>query len=183
MSQHSWFPCSCGQKVRIASSQAGEQIACACGKTLSVPTLRAMKELAPAPPIVADKQALTWSRLHGASFAAGLALATIGVALIALFFWRYVQIQAGGLSTDRSNDIVQWESSTIDKMTAVQMLDAWSELVEQGLGEKQTPIWVAAKEQLQAYRYWIAVGACSLIGGIGLSVATLFVGRQARANP
>jgi hypothetical protein len=175
MTQHYLLPCSCGQKVRVANSQAGGQVACGCGNRLPVPTLRGLRELEIAPTDVPKRSRAGWSRLHGAFFATGLLAAAVGFVLITLFLWRYSQLV--GLSTDRTDDVVQAESTQIDNFTAVQLLTAWSELVEQGLGEKQTPIWIAAKETIRGYLMWVSVGAGAIVAGILLSVATLFVGR------
>ena len=39
------LPCSCGKKITIQKSQAGQEVPCECGKTLQVPTLRGLSEL------------------------------------------------------------------------------------------------------------------------------------------
>lgn len=174
MTQHYLLPCSCGQKVRVANAQAGGQVACRCGNRLAVPTLRGLRELEPAP---ADVQAVKpgWSPLHGAFFATGIAIATLGVAIFGYSLWRYAQL--AGLSIDRSGDVVEFESANIDKLSAVQMISAWSELLDEGLGEKQKPIWIAAKEKLREYRIWMISGGGAVAIGAALSIATLFVCR------
>ena len=44
------LPCSCGQKLPIEPRQAGETIACPCGMSLSVPSMREMTTLEQAEP-------------------------------------------------------------------------------------------------------------------------------------
>lgn len=39
------LPCSCGQKLRVRSRQAGEEVTCACGAVVHVPTIRGLKQL------------------------------------------------------------------------------------------------------------------------------------------
>jgi hypothetical protein len=177
MTLHYLLPCSCGQKVRVANSQAGGQVACACGKSLSVPTLRGLRELEFAPAEIQGPARPGWSPLHGALFSSGLLVATAGLVVLTLYVWRYTQLV--GWTTDRSAEVVQGESAQIDTLTALQMLSAWSELMEEGLGERRTPIWVAAKEKIGEYRVWMAIGGGAFLGGALLSLATLFVGRPA----
>jgi hypothetical protein len=177
MTQHYLLPCSCGQKVRVANAQAGGQVACGCGKSLSVPTLRGLRELEVAPQEIEGRSRPGWSPLHGALFASGLLVATVGLIVLALYLWRYSQLVQSGFSKDRSDEVVRFESANIDKLTAVQMLGVWSELMGEGLGEKRTPIWVAAKEKIGEYRTWMTVGGSAFVAGILLAIGTLFVGR------
>ena len=37
--------CSCGEQVQVTAQQAGGQVTCQCGKSLSVPTLRKLRHL------------------------------------------------------------------------------------------------------------------------------------------
>jgi len=176
MTQHFLLPCSCGQKIRVANSQAGGQVACGCGKSLVVPTLRGLRDLELAPPEVARSSRPGWSPVHGAIFASGLVAAMIGLGMAGYSLLRYTQI--AGLSTDRSADVIQFESANIDKLTPLQLLGAWSELKEEGIGEKQTPIWIAAKAKIREYRSWMVIGGGVLVAGSLISLATLFIGRR-----
>jgi len=177
MSTHYLLPCSCGQKTRITAAQAGAEVACVCGKSLSVPTLRGLRELEVAPPEVSGRTRPGWSPVHGALFATGLLIAAAGLSMVTYSLWRYTQLASSGLSADRSGDVVRFESANIDKLTPLQMLAAWSELKEEGLGEKQTPIWVVAKEKIRGYQFWMSCGGGAFAAGVLLAVAALFVGR------
>ncbi len=44
------LPCSCGQEIPVESSQAGQEIRCACGALVEVPTLRDLSRLERTPP-------------------------------------------------------------------------------------------------------------------------------------
>jgi len=39
------LPCSCGEKVAVESTQAGQNILCSCGKTMEVPTMQGLRQL------------------------------------------------------------------------------------------------------------------------------------------
>jgi hypothetical protein len=43
------LPCSCGRKVSVAFTQAGQEIQCACGAVLEIPTMRGLVQLERAP--------------------------------------------------------------------------------------------------------------------------------------
>ncbi|WP_254507188.1 hypothetical protein [Anatilimnocola floriformis] len=75
-------PCHCGQQVRVRPSQAGEQLTCQCGATVSVPTIRGLKQLK----TVDDEQVQTapaapmW---QGPAFAIGLLALFAGAIVLA----------------------------------------------------------------------------------------------------
>jgi hypothetical protein len=74
--------CSCGEKFRVRSSQAGEQLQCKCGATVSVPTIRALKQLE----TVKDEQAVsaaTPSTWQGPIFATGVLALFVGCLVLA----------------------------------------------------------------------------------------------------
>lgn len=74
------LPCSCGEKIAIESTQAGQTIRCSCGKNLEVPTMQGVRQLEQYAEI-ADQSA-TPSSIGGAA---------IGVALLGL-----ILLLAGG---------------------------------------------------------------------------------------
>ena len=76
------LPCNCGAAIPVETGQAGEVITCSCGATVDVPTMRALRQLEPAP---LDRPATAWSRSQGALFVAGLVCLLIGtIATVAL---------------------------------------------------------------------------------------------------
>src|SRR5438067_13539894 len=103
---HYLLPCSCGQKARVAAAQAGAQVTCVCGKSLSVPTLRGIRQLEIAPPEATAKSAGRWSPIHGALFASGLLIATIGVGFLAFFGLRYIQLGGHPITRDITNEVI-----------------------------------------------------------------------------
>jgi len=42
-----WLACSCGNKFQVAVRQAGNEISCSCGKTVSIPRMMELKKLPP----------------------------------------------------------------------------------------------------------------------------------------
>jgi hypothetical protein len=176
MTAHYLLPCSCGQKVRIAVAQAGGEVGCVCGKRLPVPTLRGIRQLEVASD-VPTKAAPVWTRFHGAIFAGGLVLAVLGLAIMALYGYRYAQIS--GYTIDYSADVIKEMSAQLDQITPTQALEMWrTEILEEGLGEPHSPPWVAAKARVNEYLWWIKCGGLALALGVIMSTAAMIVGRR-----
>lgn len=176
MSVQYLLPCSCGQKVRISLSQAGGQAACACGQSLAIPTLRGIRQLDVALDS-ASAGAPTWTKLHGVFFSGGVLIAALGAAIIAYHLLLYARI--GGLAVDRTDDVLRSSSEQIDTLTPLQSLEVWShEMLEEGLGEPQTPYWVSAKQQVAEYFAIIKMGSVALLIGSAIALLTMFVGRK-----
>lgn len=179
MSQHYLLPCSCGQKLRVAPAQAGGQVTCGCGQNLTVPTLRGLRELPIAPPEAVVKPAPGWSTTHGIFFSGGIVLAIAGIALIAFHVLRYSQFV--GSTVDFSDDVVAAHTAEVDQMSPVQLLEEWTKVSSEGLGEKMTPPWEIAKQMIAANLFWIKAGGAAIILGILMTVLSLFVGRPSVA--
>lgn len=175
MPQHYLLPCSCGQKLRVAPAQAGGQVTCGCGKSLVVPTLRGLRALELAAPEVSGKVMPGWSAIHGLLFSGGIVLAVAGVALIAINLYRYAQFSQ--FTVDRTDVVAAAHTAEVDQYSATQMFDEWSHVVGEGLGEKMTPPWVAAKQMIAANLFWMKAGGSAIVVGLLLSVLTLFIGR------
>jgi hypothetical protein len=179
MSQFYLLPCSCGQKVRVANSQAGGQVTCVCGKSLGVPTLRGLKALQLAPEERHDRSTPSWNRAQGAIFASGLFLAAVGATLIAFYLLKFAQLRSSPFAQDRSSEFTTAMTAQIDTLTPVQALEMWTtEVKGEGLGEAHPPIWVTARVQIAAYFWWIKLGVGAIAAGLFVSVVALFAGRQ-----
>jgi hypothetical protein len=188
MTQHFLLPCSCGQKVRVGNAQAGGQVICACGKSVSVPTLRGLRQLEPAPVEVIGKTALQWSPVHGAAFAGALLLATAGAALMAYHLFYYSQLvgwvgnEGYDYTTDRSADMIRGAGAQIDKevdtLTPEETLAKLRETEAEGLGEKGSLPWVVLKERATGHLWWIKAGSGAFLVAAFVVLATLFVGRR-----
>ena len=179
MSQQYLLPCSCGQKTRVANAQAGGQVACVCGKLISVPTLRGLRDLELAPPNQTGRAEPGWSRIQGIVFVIGLLIAAVGLYFVAYYSWRYAQLTVQGSHwfVDRTEDVVKSLSAEVSAMSPASMLDEWAKVKLEGLGEPSKPIWVTAKETIDQYKSRIMAGAITLSAGALLAVCALFLGR------
>ncbi len=79
MSTRYLLPCSCGLSTPVETAQAGENIHCACGATLDIPTLRGLRNLQPAP-LDERSQGPSWNPGKGILFLGVLViLAGLGI--------------------------------------------------------------------------------------------------------
>jgi hypothetical protein len=63
------LPCACGQTTIVSPAQAGQSVRCVCGAQLEVPTLRGLRQLAPATPAGGKGKTYAWSNRHRFAFA------------------------------------------------------------------------------------------------------------------
>lgn len=172
------LPCQCGQNVRVGRAQAGQQVTCVCGKSLTVPTLRGIQELQPAPPESAPAKGRAWTPIHGALFAAGLLAAVIGAA-VAIYSVRQYAIFMN-YTEDRSDVFIEYEAAHIDHATPEELLTLWNLEREHGLGRKQTMPWVAAQQSATIYRQRATIAGIVAVLGLAIAIGTVFIGRPPR---
>ena len=188
MPQQFLLPCSCGQKVRVSNAQAGGEVYCVCGKSLSVPTLRGLRQLEPAPAERVAKRELRWTPTHGAIFAGALLVATASVAILGFHLFQYAQFVGWfrpdhfDFTVDRSKEMVQGASAQIDEelraLTPDQALAEFRKTEAEGLGEKQALPWVELKKQAAGHLQWVQWGGAALALSILAAITTLYVGRR-----
>ena len=172
-----FLPCDCGQKVRVGPAQAGQAVACGCGKKLSVPTLRGLRELeaAPAEASAADTKRASWSPWRGAAFSGGLAVGAVSLFLCAMNLWYFTG--ANLYSEDRTDEFAGAMAGQLEEYSAEQLLDEWNMTRAEGLGHVHTPVWVVAKHSAAIYRWQaIAFGSLGLIALV-TSIGAVFWGR------
>lgn len=170
------LPCSCGQNVLVEPRQAGGQVRCICGKELSVPTLRGLKQLKPATTggESASRAATTrpWNPVRGAVFTSGLVLTFLSLLVIAVTLFQYTRVS--GYTEDQSSQIHQLEAGQIDEFTLDQSIEAFKLLRDEGLDEGPPPYWVVAKEMVTSQWRWIAWASAVAVLGVVMSLAAVF---------
>jgi hypothetical protein len=121
MPQH-LLTCSCGRQIPVELSQAGEQLRCQCGATVSVPTFRQLREL----PFAAIEPARetprsTWGARQGA-IAASVIIA--GLLLLGAGANRYSEPLLPQFNPEARNQVV---SGQIDKLGPAEAWKIWTE--------------------------------------------------------
>lgn len=163
------LPCSCGQHIVIERRQAGQTLRCACGASLSAPTLLAMSELEPAPQESVEKPASSgWGwrqrlRLLGILLVL-TALAAEGGLLIAKPMSRF--------------DVIDPERirQAAKSFPPSHTWDTW-ELMKKGLDRRTDQQYAAERDRF--YMRQVAVALIALTG-MAMIVASVLGARQAR---
>ncbi len=135
---HHVLTCSCGAKHLVTVSQAGQSLACACGNSLSIPTLRGLKELPladdqakPAPRAIDRPSASRPSILVGMMFL--LFFVAGGMAI----FFGYQRLK---LDTSKTLENVRSQAfKQIDEANPVQISHAWEQYSATRLGVPTKP--------------------------------------------
>ncbi len=78
------LPCECGRDTVVTRAQAGDTLTCECGAKLSVPTLRGLAALRPAP-VAVSARSRNWDDRHRVGFL--LALGAVTCLLVAGYLW------------------------------------------------------------------------------------------------
>lgn len=170
------LPCTCGETVPVATSQAGETVACACGRALAVPTMREVRRLQPAPNDQPAAPRPSWSALQGVLFVTGILLLLIGSAIAIILFYY------GSLLDTEKPEIPSLEQfqAEVDKFDVVTSLDRWDEINKLGLAQYRPsiPMYLHNREVAGRYRILSFVSGGFAGFGLLLAVASLLLRKK-----
>ena len=86
MAQKYLLSCECGETIPVEVSQSGEIVTCACGRSVTVPSMREVRQLPTAGPEAPDRSVKTrqWHPIQGALFGIGATMLVVagGFAII-----------------------------------------------------------------------------------------------------
>ena len=98
------LPCECGREVIVSRAQAGGEVTCECGAKLSVPTLRGLAQLRPAP-VSTGATRRNWDDRHRVGFL--LALGAVSCLLVAGYLWASLPPVAAQPSQQEFTELVE----------------------------------------------------------------------------
>ena len=176
MSAQYLLPCSCGQKVRVDAAQAGGLASCGCGKSLPVPTLRALRQLETAEPDSAarkQREGRSWSKLQGAMFSLGLIVACISLGV--LFYNLYHFVGASEWTVDQTPQVNEFEAQQIDQFSLTESVEAYTLMRDGGLNREAPPIWVVAREVVEQKRTIMLWSGGIALAGFAAAITALFI--------
>ena len=160
------LPCSCGKKLPVAATQAGETIVCTCGNRITVPTLRGLRELKQetAASTAAAPPARRWSAVQGYMFSLGILTAIVGGAIGA--YQLFMTFQLKPHTVDQTAAANASMDADVDKMSPLETLEEWQHATEHGLGNDGSPGWVEAQKLAAGYRRNAV--AAFIVAGLGV---------------
>lgn len=174
------LPCACGRKTAVEPSQAGQNIECACGARVEVPTLGQLRQLERAEPPrdERDREKPAWTNSHRVAVVGWLVLAFALAWAVALVRGRPVPPRD---QIDLAAARAFFESRLADTAPA-KTLDAWDFFRKAGLN--QIPESAEKAYRDAAIRFRFSVGGCTLLTilGLGLIGAASYAGRRLNAD-
>lgn len=158
------LPCECGKGIAVDVKQAGQQIACECGKLLEVPTLRGVRELEPVRESAASSRpAAEWNSSRGMIFAGSLILIALGGVVS---YFGYGALRA----TPNISRELERESfdKSIDEMTLDESYEVWKEVRAHGLTPRGQNMFVNIRAFRSGQQRMLTVGiALCVVGSLG----------------
>jgi hypothetical protein len=158
--------CECGHKIPVHVSQAGQNVACRCGRQLNVPTLRRLKSLEQVTEPSGSRRAVAgeWGQARGVTFAAAVVLLVVGLGFAGM---NYSRLRAS--QTVLMEDEVEVFAAAIEATSPADLFDAWKEIRTGGLGPHGNDPYVFARKYRSGLQSKIGIGLG--IGALGLLMA------------
>jgi hypothetical protein len=156
------LPCSCGREIPVDITKAGQEVQCACGASLEVPTLQGLKTLNRAPLETPPPRKATWG-LRQQLLLVGAVVTTIGLLLASYLFFNRPRM--------------------LD-LTTVSPLHAWHIWQDLRLGVRESQAEYRMFDAMVA-AYWRWLGVVSVIGALGLltMASSLLVPSKKKKRP
>jgi hypothetical protein len=176
---------ACRKKHYVQSSQAGTSLACKCGRSVNVPSMRGLRDL----PVAADQPAAPRDSQGGWGPRQAAAFALLLAGVLAVGFAGYLFATKPENPTRLADRINATEQARLDElarnMTPEQTFGTWNDLKSKGIAvDAPLPAeLVRVREQHRAFRFRLtlalAVGGASLL----LSAAIWFWPKASRRPP
>ncbi|HYW79879.1 MAG TPA: hypothetical protein VE890_09900 [Thermoguttaceae bacterium] len=168
------LPCSCGRKLRVEPRQAGEVIACGCGASLTVPTMREMADLEQAEPKSDTREKWKPWGVHQRLILLGVVLVLLS-GPPAIYLWGTLPI-----IPKRDFDPVAIRRQ-VDSLSPVHSWHLFRNLRQQGPTLEPLPQTAVQAEKLLRHRIYAGVLTLFACAGIGLIVVALTRRRRTKA--
>lgn len=110
------IPCECGQQLPVSLGQAGETVACPCGRSVEVPTLRRLREM----PVAGDAEAA------GAGWGFSQGVLALGLIVAALLLGGAGWLRAAEPSPPTPPDAEKQRAAVAEGIGRLSPADAWA---------------------------------------------------------
>jgi hypothetical protein len=178
--------CECGREIRISQSQAGQEIECACGRMVAIPTLRGLSELPVAAPEStanapnntrgttrgANTKKNHWQGWRGISMAMTMAACLIASLACARFLLQWWGIPKGYTAASE----IEAGEKMIDTYDPALLSSVWHTFGYMGMRTKNFPDFylfaLYAEERMRYAQYAGAIAAGFAVLGFVIWITT-----------
>ncbi|MBW3596492.1 MAG: hypothetical protein KY475_04360 [Planctomycetes bacterium] len=175
------LPCECGRRVPVATSQAGETVVCECGRSLTAPKLRELRQLEPHAVKETAPRRPVWSFRQGVMFVAGIVVLLISIVTLVI-----TGMQRSSLYTEKPEfhpEFIEQQLAQIDRNSPVENLELWRhEILEHGLTRPGDPGYLLHRRAKRALTIRLIVFGVIAAAGAGL-IAGAFLVRPREPRP
>ncbi len=163
--------CECGVTQPIETNQAGSSVVCRCGKTLEVPSLRAIREL-PRVENENERPRAEWNPAAGLIFVTGMFLAFLGAG--AAFYMHMNAIQISNFEMPPEDEVEAWVAE-VDDAPPEELFNMWNASRHMGLGEHQASPFVRARQVAERFAAYRNIGLIVLASGLVFAATSFLV--------
>lgn len=172
------LPCGCGRQTEVEAGQAGSEVQCACGKSLSVPSVRGLRDLEKvekAGPQAARAQQ-PWSTWRGTTFSLGLVVMAIALGFVAVNgYWFWASRRLGDPAKFELESVLH----QVEHLSALEIITEFRTEAQAGLGEPFPPVWTHIDRFHEESRNRMIVAA--IVMGLGLlATGSSMLGRNSK---
>ncbi len=161
------LPCSCGAKIVVEPRQAGQTVHCACGKSLTVPTMLEMAKLERAEAVedrAQGKNPPDWGVPQIL-----IVLGIVGLLVAGAFAAIAVHLRPPPRICDLNPETVQREiQREVERWPAVKVVLEYWNMKKQGLGRGILAAEDIYNRNLAIYHLWWGIAAAVGLLGVGL---------------
>jgi hypothetical protein len=178
------LPCACGQKLPVDAGQAGTKVPCTCGKLVTVPTFRGLRDLeieAPASLPAGAPRPKAWSATRGLLFSAGLLVTVVSMILLAYFGYMYSVVWDGGEAFKLAH--IEDFRNGVEVLTPEQAVAEFQQASKEGLHVEGVPPWKTIDNVRDTSIRWLVGSGAALVIGLGCLLGALLVARAAHGAP
>jgi hypothetical protein len=159
------LPCSCGKKIAVEPRQAGQAVRCACGKSVTAPTLLQLTHLERAEAVVAsgvEAEPPTWGMPQRLLLVGAFVL--LAVLIGAVFV---VRSRPEPLFTSSTSELVHRE---VEQWPASWVLGQFWQIQEKGIDWGARSTRERYDQALARYHLWLGASLVFGLLGVGLLV-------------
>ena len=170
MSDQFLLPCECGQTLPIGISQAGQELTCSCGRSITIPSMRAIRQLQPVKAATKAPEK-TWNPVKGFIFGIGALLIIGGLVTAGHSYFVYSQV----VDYKPSSAELSMQLEEIDKLSAPNLWELWHLNLDHPLEPAGSSPFAILQGMAKDKQQLVYMGLSVALAGLVCAVISLFI--------